>query len=72
MNQKNKTLLQQLFNALLIVAVIGLLALLSVRFKTELDWTANKRNTLTEAFTSDNQPTASQSGHPAQETTPRT
>ena len=49
MNQKNKTLLQQLFNALLIVAVIGLLALLSVRFKTELDWTANKRNSLTAA-----------------------
>lgn len=49
MQAKNKTLIQQISNALLIVAAIVLLAYLSVRFKTELDWTANKRNTLTEA-----------------------
>jgi ABC-type uncharacterized transport system involved in gliding motility auxiliary subunit len=49
MKQKNKTLLQQLFNGVLIVAVIVLLGFLSVRFKTEIDWTANQRNTLTAA-----------------------
>ncbi len=46
---KKQTLIQQLVNGVLIVAVIVLLGVLSVRFKSELDWTANKRNTLTEA-----------------------
>lgn len=43
------TLIQQLINGALVLAVIGLLGFLSVRFKSELDWTANKRNTLTAA-----------------------
>ena len=46
MKEKNQVFAQQFFNALLIVAVIGLLGFLSVRFKTELDWTAGHRNTL--------------------------
>jgi len=46
---KKQTLIQQLFNGLLVVAAIVLLGFLSVRFKAEIDWTANKRNTLTEA-----------------------
>ncbi|HET8881094.1 MAG TPA: GldG family protein, partial [Solimonas sp.] len=49
MKEKNQVFAQQFFNALLIVAVIGLLGFLSVRFKTELDWTAGHRNTLTAA-----------------------
>ena len=47
--KKNQLLAQQLFNGLLIVAVIALLGFLSVRFKTDIDWTAGKRNTLTAA-----------------------
>ncbi len=46
---KKQTLLQQLLNGVLVLAVIVLLGFLSVRFKAEIDWTANKRNTLTEA-----------------------
>ncbi|MFA5938436.1 MAG: GldG family protein [Sinimarinibacterium sp.] len=46
---KKQTLIQQLINGVLVLAVIGLLGFLSLRFKTELDWTANKRNTLTDA-----------------------
>mgnify|MGYP006143709779 CR=1 FL=1 len=46
---KKQTLIQQLINGALVLAVIGLLGFLSVRFKSELDWTANKRNTLTDA-----------------------
>jgi len=46
---KKQTLIQQLINGALVVAVIVLLGFLSVRFKAELDWTANKRNTLTDA-----------------------
>jgi ABC-type uncharacterized transport system involved in gliding motility auxiliary subunit len=46
---KKQTLFQQLGNGVLVIAVLVLLGLVSVRFKTELDWTANKRNTLTEA-----------------------
>ncbi|WP_370153017.1 MULTISPECIES: GldG family protein [Pseudomonadota] len=52
MNQsinKKGTLFQQLGNGVLVAAVIVLLGFVSVRFKTELDWTANKRNTLTDA-----------------------
>lgn len=46
---KTQTLVQQLVSALLFVAVIVMLGWLSVRYKAELDWTAGKRNTLTEA-----------------------
>ncbi|NGY06538.1 GldG family protein [Solimonas terrae] len=49
MKQKNQVFAQQFFNALLIIVVIGLLGFLSVRFKTDLDWTAGHRNTLTAA-----------------------
>ncbi|MFT4046824.1 MAG: Gldg family protein [Solimonas sp.] len=49
MKQKKQILAQQLFNGLLIIAVIVLLGVLSVRFKTDLDWTAGKRNTLSAA-----------------------
>lgn len=46
---KKQTLLQQIFSAVLMLAVIGLLGWLSVRYKAELDWTAGNRNTLTAA-----------------------
>ncbi len=46
---KKQTLIQQLLNGLLVVAAIVLIGFLSVRFKADIDWTANKRNTLTEA-----------------------
>ncbi len=46
---KKQTLFQQLGNGVLVIVVLVLLGVVSVRFKTELDWTANKRNTLTEA-----------------------
>lgn len=46
---KKQTYIQQLINGALVVAVIVVLGVLSVRFKAELDWTANQRNTLTEA-----------------------
>jgi ABC-type uncharacterized transport system involved in gliding motility auxiliary subunit len=49
MNPKKSKLLQQLLNGLLIAVVIGLLGVLSVRYKLELDWTAGGRNTLTAA-----------------------
>lgn len=49
MKPKNQIFAQQGFNALLIVVVIVLLGLLSVRFKTDIDWTAGNRNTLTAA-----------------------
>jgi ABC-type uncharacterized transport system involved in gliding motility auxiliary subunit len=49
MKQKKQLLAQQAINAVLIIAVIGLLGFLSVRFKTDIDWTAGKRNTLTAA-----------------------
>ena len=47
----NKTSLrfQQIISAVLVLLVIGLLGWLSTQFKTELDWTANHRNTLTAA-----------------------
>ncbi|HVT36807.1 MAG TPA: GldG family protein [Nevskiaceae bacterium] len=47
--KKNSQLAQQLLSALLFFAVIVMLGWLSVRYKTQLDWTAGKRNTLTEA-----------------------
>lgn len=43
---KNKRLLQQTINGLLIAIVLGLLGWLSVHYKIEADWTANHRNTL--------------------------
>lgn len=46
---KKQTYIQQLINGVLVVAVIVVLGVLSVRFKAELDWTANQRNSLTEA-----------------------
>ncbi|SFF25024.1 ABC-type uncharacterized transport system involved in gliding motility, auxiliary component [Fontimonas thermophila] len=46
---KKQTLIQQLLNGVLVLAVVVLLGFLSVRYKAELDWTANKRNTLTDA-----------------------
>jgi len=46
---KKNTLIQQLISGLLFLAVIGLLAGLSLRYKREFDWTAGNRNTLTEA-----------------------
>lgn len=46
---KKQTLVQQIFSAVLMLAVVGLLGWLSVRYKAELDWTAGNRNTLTEA-----------------------
>jgi hypothetical protein len=47
----NKTTLRanQALSALLFVAAIGLVGWLSVQFKTEFDWTANSRNSLTAA-----------------------
>ncbi len=39
----------QAISALLFLAVIGLLGWLSTQFKTEFDWTANQRNSLTAA-----------------------
>lgn len=47
----NKTALRanQAISALLFLAVIVLLGWLSTQFKTEFDWTANKRNSLTAA-----------------------
>ncbi|MDR3414837.1 MAG: GldG family protein [Nevskia sp.] len=49
MNAKRSKLLQQIVNGLLITIALGLLGVLSVRYKVELDWTAGHRNTLTEA-----------------------
>ncbi|HEX4872728.1 MAG TPA: GldG family protein [Nevskiaceae bacterium] len=50
MNPNNKSaLLQQLLNAVLVMALIGLLGWLSVRYDLQQDWTVNQRNTLTEA-----------------------
>lgn len=48
MNKKQQ-LTQQLLNGALFLTIIILLGWLSVRYKTELDWTAGNRNTLTEA-----------------------
>ncbi len=46
---KNTMRLQQAISALLFIAVIGLAAWLSTQYKTEFDWTANSRNSLTAA-----------------------
>jgi ABC-type uncharacterized transport system involved in gliding motility auxiliary subunit len=46
---KKQTLIQQIFSGLLFVAVLVMLGWLSVRYKTELDWTAGKRNSISVA-----------------------
>ena len=48
MNKKSLRF-QQITSALLFLAVIALLGWLSVQFKTEFDWTANQRNSLSTA-----------------------
>ncbi len=45
---RKQVLMQQLFSAVLFVAVLAMLGWLSNRYKVELDWTAGNRNTLTE------------------------
>jgi ABC-type uncharacterized transport system involved in gliding motility auxiliary subunit len=40
---------QQIISGVLFIVVLGMLGWLSDRYKTELDWTAGHRNTLTEA-----------------------
>jgi ABC-type uncharacterized transport system involved in gliding motility auxiliary subunit len=49
MSDKHHKLAQQILNGVLIVAVIGLLGWLSVRYQTQFDWTYGHRNTLTQA-----------------------
>lgn len=46
---KHQTLIQQLIGGVLFLAVVAMLGWLSVRYKTEIDWTAGNRNTITEA-----------------------
>ena len=46
---KKQTLIQQLISGALFIGVIVMLGWLSVRYKTELDWTAGKRNSLSAA-----------------------
>jgi ABC-type uncharacterized transport system involved in gliding motility auxiliary subunit len=46
---KNQTRIQQLISAALFIGVLIMLGWLSVRYKTELDWTAGKRNSLSDA-----------------------
>lgn len=46
---KKQVLSQQLISGALFVAVLVMLGWLSVRFKTEIDWTAGNRNSLTES-----------------------
>lgn len=47
--KKTNLRIQQAVSALLMLAVIGLAGWLSTQYKLEFDWTANQRNTLTEA-----------------------
>lgn len=47
--KKTNLRVQQALSALLVIAAIGLAGWLSQQYKHEFDWTANKRNTLTEA-----------------------
>ena len=49
MENKKQIRAQQITSALLFLAIIVALGWLSTRFKLEADWTANNRNTLTEA-----------------------
>jgi len=46
---KKQTLIQQIFSGVLFVAVLVMLGWLSVRYKTEIDWTAGKRNSISAA-----------------------
>jgi ABC-type uncharacterized transport system involved in gliding motility auxiliary subunit len=46
---KKQTLIQQLFSGVLFLAVLVMLGWLSVRYKSEIDWTAGKRNSISEA-----------------------
>ncbi len=46
---RKQTLIQQIISGLLFLAAIVLIGVLSARYKTEFDWTAGNRNTLTEA-----------------------
>lgn len=47
--KKTSLRVQQAVTALLLIAAIGIAGWLSQQYKLEFDWTANKRNTLTEA-----------------------
>lgn len=49
MNKRRGKLAQQWLNAVLAIVIVGLLAWLTVHYKTQFDWTANHRNTLTAA-----------------------
>lgn len=49
MSSKKQQLTQQLISAVLFLAVLVMLGWLSSRYKTEFDWTAGNRNTLTAA-----------------------
>lgn len=46
---KKQTLIQQIFSGVLFIAVLVMLGWLSVRYKTEIDWTAGKRNSISAA-----------------------
>ncbi|MGH8441580.1 MAG: GldG family protein [Nevskiaceae bacterium] len=46
---RGQVLAQQLLSAALFVAVVGMLAFLTQRYKVEADWTAGNRNMLTES-----------------------
>lgn len=46
---KKQTLIQQIFAGVLFIAALVMLGWLSVRYKTELDWTAGKRNSISVA-----------------------
>ncbi|MDP3857805.1 MAG: GldG family protein [Stagnimonas sp.] len=47
--KKTHIRIQQAVSALLLIAAIGIAGWLSTQYKLEFDWTANQRNTLTEA-----------------------
>lgn len=49
MNKRHGKLAQLWLNALLAIIIVGLLGWLTFNFKTEFDWTAGHRNTLTTA-----------------------
>lgn len=46
---KKQTLIQQLIAGVLFIAVLVMLGWLSVRYKTDIDWTAGKRNSISAA-----------------------
>ncbi|MGQ0620302.1 MAG: GldG family protein [Panacagrimonas sp.] len=49
MKQRNQNLIQQVLGGLLFLAAIVMIGWLSVRFNVKQDWTAGKRNTISEA-----------------------